>query len=304
MRFVNGNRIESAKGVQLMHGSGRQDPLAWAEAGSCGPDVSTRRRRVHASEDFLVEDSARDVASPLGDGHSPVHQVVFPYFGAFDWHVGRAHRLMDPNSVLFVTGGQEFFEAHPHRRVGHASVVVTPSAQALDELRLGPADAAFAQVSQPTVDGARVALHRLLLADLPELERAETVAGLVSAVARNGLRTPTLDRPVVQKAKQVLHEHGFEPLTLSGIAKRVGVSPIYLTQTFTRSEGMPLYRYQMRLRLSRALYELPRSTSIVQLALDLGFSSHSHFTSTFRSVFGITPSEFRDGRTSSHRQAA
>lgn len=274
------------------------DPLAWAEAGRCGPDVRTCRRVVHASRELLIEDSARDVANPVGGGHSPLHQVVFPYFGAFDWHVGRTHRLIDVNSVLFVTGDQEFVESHPHRRVGHASVIVTPSAQTLEETQLGPGAGTFAQISRPTTDSIRVAVHRLLAPELQDLEREELVAELLAALAERSRRSPGVDRPVVQRAKQVLHEHGFEPLSLGSVAKRVGVSPIYLTQAFTRSEGMPLYRYQMRLRLNRALYELPRCDSLVQLALDLGFSSHSHFTSTFRAVFGKTPSEFRSSHCS------
>jgi AraC-like DNA-binding protein len=54
-----------------------------------------------------------------------------------------------------------------------------------------------------------------------------------------------------------------------------------------------------QLRLARALVELPYSTDITSLALDLGFSSHSHFTLAFRSAFGCTPSEFR--RITRHR---
>lgn len=251
---------------------------------------------MHRTETFEVEDSARDVDSPLGRGHSPRHQVVFPYFGAFDWRVGSAHRLIDTNSVLFVTGDQEFFEAHPHRSIGHASVIVTPAESVLDELQLARDGRCAGTISFSTTEPMRVAVHRLLFADLTTLERDEMTVELLAAAARQSHSSANVDRAVVQRAKQVLHEHGYEPLSLSCIASRVGVSPIYLTQAFTKSEGMPLYRYQMRLRLSRALFELPRCESLVQLALDLGFSSHSHFTSTFRGVFGITPSEFRSGR--------
>ena len=56
---------------------------------------------------------------------------------------------------------------------------------------------------------------------------------------------------------------------------------------------MWVYKYQTRLRLSRALLELPTCASLTELALDLGFSSHSHFTTTFKAAFGISPSLFR-----------
>ena len=268
------------------------DGLAWAMAGPSGPDVRTCRRVLHDDDDMLIEDSSRDVASPLGVGHSPRHQVAFPYFGAFDWHIGRQHRLVDANTVLFVTGGQDFLENHPNSRIGHGSVIVTPSDEILDEMRMSPEGESFTRVTRPMNDAMRLTVSRLMFEHVGDLEREELALSLLRA-AGDCERTVAASRPVVQRAKQVLHEHGFEPLSLSCIARRVGVSPVYLTQTFTRSEGMPLYRYQMRLRLSRALFELPRCENLIELALDLGFSSHSHFTSTFRSVFATTPSDYR-----------
>jgi len=49
------------------------------------------------------------------------------------------------------------------------------------------------------------------------------------------------------------------------------------------------------------LIDLPSADDLTSLALDLGFSSHSHFTLAFRRAFGCTPSQFRSttrhGRT-------
>jgi AraC-like DNA-binding protein len=84
------------------------------------------------------------------------------------------------------------------------------------------------------------------------------------------------------------------PLSLSTIAAEVGASPTYLTDLFRRAEGMPIYRYQSRLRLARSLLRLGVADDITDLALELGFSSHSHFTSTFRATFGVTPSAHRE----------
>jgi AraC-like DNA-binding protein len=74
----------------------------------------------------------------------------------------------------------------------------------------------------------------------------------------------------------------------------VGASPAYLTDVFRRIEGVPLHRYLTQLRLARALVELPHASDLTTLAIDLGFSSHSHFTAVFRRAFGCTPSRFRD----------
>jgi AraC family transcriptional regulator len=74
-----------------------------------------------------------------------------------------------------------------------------------------------------------------------------------------------------------------------------------LTDAFRRVEGTPLHRYLTRLRLARALDELPHAEDLTQLALDIGFSSHSHFTAAFRRAFGCTPSEFRQTTRSASR---
>ena len=74
---------------------------------------------------------------------------------------------------------------------------------------------------------------------------------------------------------------------------------MYLTQVFQQVEGLPLYRYQLRLRLARALDLIAGHEDLSGLAQDLGFSSHSHFTAAFRQAYGMTPSEFH-ASVSSH----
>jgi AraC-like DNA-binding protein len=100
---------------------------------------------------------------------------------------------------------------------------------------------------------------------------------------------------LVERAKLVLSSDPARRWTLADIAAEVGVSPVYLTQLFKQVEGVPLYRYQLNLRLARALDLLGRGCSgddISALSMDLGFSSHSHFTATFRRAYGRTPVEF------------
>jgi AraC family transcriptional regulator len=56
---------------------------------------------------------------------------------------------------------------------------------------------------------------------------------------------------------------------------------------------MPQYRHETRLRLARALVVLPSCDNITELALDLGFCSHSHFSNAFKAVYGVAPSTLR-----------
>ncbi len=64
-----------------------------------------------------------------------------------------------------------------------------------------------------------------------------------------------------------------------------------------------MHRYLTRLRLRAALEKLaePR-VDLTVLALDVGFSSHSHFTRSFQREFGLAPSQARGVRPSALRE--
>jgi AraC-like DNA-binding protein len=260
----------------------------------------SRRRTLHASALGLVEDFhlSGDCAAP--SGHSPEYQVVLPYEGAVSWRVGAKTALLDSNSVLFVGAGEDYSESHLVAGVGHASIIITPRLSMLQELcgqRVPAQHSSFKSVSATATPRAQVFVHRLLhlaAARSDPLAGDElTIALLLEALAgtRRLLRTTPLR--VVDQAKQFLHATGREPSTLDEVARAVGVSGAYLTQAFMQCDGVPLYRYQTRLRLNRALVDLPRCEDITGLALDLGFSSHAHFSNAFKSLFGVSPSAFR-----------
>jgi len=64
-----------------------------------------------------------------------------------------------------------------------------------------------------------------------------------------------------------------------------------------------VHQYQQRARLARALdLLLETERELTEVALDLGFSSHSHFTAVFRRMVGLSPGTFR--RSAGSREAA
>lgn len=262
-------------------------------------DVTDMRRLLHRGSLGLVEHYSVSAPNAPPKGYSPDFQLSVPVFGALAWRVGQHQSLVDGNTALFIRGGEEFSEGHPIPDIGHSALIVTPSDAAIDELGGGHKNGVreiFASDTRPASPKAQLYAHRLVArseamtpVEIEELAIA-FMQELISAMApppMNGTKR------VINRAKEVLHELDCEPLTLSDVAAEVGVTPIYLTQAFKKSEGIPLYRYQSRLRLSRALAELPFTESLTALALDLGFSSHSHFAAVFRSVFGISPSYYR-----------
>jgi len=93
-----------------------------------------------------------------------------------------------------------------------------------------------------------------------------------------------------------------EDLKLADLAREVGLSVYHLSRTFRRETGLTLHQYRHQLRLRHGIEPLRHgSRSLAELALALGFSSHSHFSSAFRREFGLSPSEWRAAGTSAPR---
>ena len=66
---------------------------------------------------------------------------------------------------------------------------------------------------------------------------------------------------------------------------------IHLARIFQQQTGVPVHRYLTQLRLRASLEQLADDVNdLTAVALDLGFSSHSHFTDAFRREFGHSPS--------------
>jgi len=105
-------------------------------------------------------------------------------------------------------------------------------------------------------------------------------------------------REKVEAAKAFLASHLSEQLTLNKIAHEVALSPFNFARIFQQQAGLPVHRYLTLLRLRVSLERLSDG-DLTKLALNLGFSSHSHFTDVFRREFGKTPSEARKNTTGS-----
>lgn len=80
--------------------------------------------------------------------------------------------------------------------------------------------------------------------------------------------------------------------TLENWARTAGVSRCTLARLFRRETGMSFAAWRKQVRLLDALSRLAIGHSVTTVALDVGYSSASAFTATFRRTFGITPSRY------------
>lgn len=92
----------------------------------------------------------------------------------------------------------------------------------------------------------------------------------------------------------LLARRAFEPLRLADIAEAVRWSPYHLARLFRDACGLPLHRYRNRLRLRRAMERVAAGErDLTRIAIEHGFSSHSHLDTAFRREFGFSRSALR-----------
>ncbi len=103
-------------------------------------------------------------------------------------------------------------------------------------------------------------------------------------------RAQRLAQERVAKAKAVLSAHLGESLSLEELGRRVGCSPFYLSRTFTQEAGVTISQWLRQARLERAAELLrSRTCNVTETALQVGYSSLSHFSQAFRETFGCCP---------------
>lgn len=125
----------------------------------------------------------------------------------------------------------------------------------------------------------------------------EEVMALLALVLESAYRVeqrPAIGaRDRVEDSKRAIAEKPQANLPLRELAAIAGSSPFQLCRDFRAITGMTISRYRHALRLRLALDRLPGCDDLTDLAFDLGYSSHSHFTRAFRDHFGVTPSGYR-----------
>ena len=99
---------------------------------------------------------------------------------------------------------------------------------------------------------------------------------------------------MVDEIDNSLKDHQDEALSLRALSQRLGYSEYYTTRKFREISGMQLRDYRYRRKLAFALKEVRDSErSLLEIALDYGFSSHEAFTRAFKNAYGVTPSAYR-----------
>ncbi|MEP9372407.1 GlxA family transcriptional regulator [Mesorhizobium sp. KR1-2] len=100
--------------------------------------------------------------------------------------------------------------------------------------------------------------------------------------------------PRLAQAIRLMEAHVDQPLTISAIARRTGVTARALEKIFGKSIGEPPGAYYLRLRLSAARrLVVDTGVPMADIAARTGFSSAAGFSRAFAKAFGMSPTQLR-----------
>jgi AraC family transcriptional regulator len=238
---------------------------------------------------------------------------VFPREGVWIEHDGRDPFVADANTVTYYNEGQcyrrrklslhgdhcEWFAVAPETI---AETLAAHEPAAIDR-PLDPFPFTHGPSDPDSYLRQRVVFHHVSNERNPDRlfveEAVISILGDVTGLAY--VKQPAAARPrrrdvdVIEAARDVIARRFKDNLSLSDIAREVESSVFHLARIFKARTAFSLHAYRNQLRLRAALDLLRRrDVDLTGIALDLGFSSHSHFTETFRRSFGKTPSAVRE----------
>ena len=226
----------------------------------------------------------------------PAAYVSFVETGSYTERLGRLTRQCDASTLLLHAAGER------HANVFHERAVRLLRVEAIDSPLLDLAPGVTA--SQGDRGRAPGMLCRRMLHELHAPDDVtplalhgfalELVAVLTRASAAHHRRGPRW----LERVDDLLQERFPESLALIAIAASVGVHPVHLARTYRQHRGRTIGERIRELRIEYACHLLATTCqTIAEVAQGCGFADQSHLARLMRRRLGLSPTQYRAGRT-------
>jgi AraC-like DNA-binding protein len=213
---------------------------------------------------------------------------------------GRIEVMADTFSAL-IYDGMHGYRVHRPADGGDAITRIVPGPVLMDEA-LGRSSI-HVRIT-PEIHLRHMRLYaRARAASAAALDIEEAAADLLHAVSAQSqgfdeISIPAATRRRIAEAKAFIAAAPEADHRLSDVAGIAGCSPYHFARLFKQETGCSLRAYRLKLRLAMAMHALAEGADdLTTLAMDSGFSHHSHMTATFRRALGESPSMVREALT-------
>lgn len=258
----------------------------------------------------------RDQATGLEAVGARFHSHAYDMHFHDEWLVGVTHqgvqdffcrgqrRQSTTGKIMLIEPG-ELHDGQAIRDDGFTySMLYLP--QSLLKQEMGGSDAAIGFRSTVTDDprlaGAIARTSSLILDAAPRLSieegRDEIIALLCNHLGRDAPKARLISKEISERAMEYLRAHFEEDIGLDQLIEAVGATDRFsLSRSFRRRYGTSLHACLVQLRLAAARRLLREQETPAQAAMLSGFADQSHMGRWFRRTYGLTPAQYRRGRT-------
>jgi AraC-like DNA-binding protein len=258
-------------------------------------------------------------ASPGANARGEVERqslnaIVLPFSGVFSKHEAPGRYVIGtPSHAVFFAADTPYRIGFPGS-IGDRSITLRFGEATAPEW-LDPRGTGGALASNALLPASAMILRNLLWTrlthDSADEFEAEALGLDLLTLSLKSVRShgPTL-RPQAQARRTRALERVKEAVALAPARKWsvtklstiANLSPFHLCHVFREAVGTSIYGYVLHERLAHTLDAVLDGGDLTTIALDAGFTSHSHFTARFRNFFGCTPAALR--RTAKGAQIA
>lgn len=286
-------------------------PVGAASGGTV--EVPRSESLIHAADGELVLATFRclpgDPAWRRTNDIADLHVLAFPHRAVGIRVFGRSGLVADPNRVVLYDPN-----SHYERRLidpdGDRCTYIGVAPSLLERFRVPLLDGRHGFVTDHVaVDPEMLIRLRVLAREVRDgvtdaLTSEEQLVDLaldVLGVAHESDEdrrpgTVRAHRRLVEDARGWVAARATEQWRLDELAADLHTAPAHLHRVFRSHTGTSIHEHRDRLRLAQALDQvLDGAEDLSQVAMTVGYSSHSHFTRRFRRAFGVTPSHVRGG---------
>jgi AraC-like DNA-binding protein len=237
--------------------------------------------------------------------------------GKFEWHINRQSHVFYPGDVALILPGQSFGSDNGVLEIGsytwiHLSIQKLENGDIIPGKWSGLSESEAAAIgkilllkSSPVLSKFNEA-GKILKCIHAELFGHEIgyqarinhqIDELLIQVTRQMTRqsNPGRDFPkTFMHLEEVLRQNLAHQWTVEEMAALVGLGTTLFTERVKSYSGFSPINYLINIRISEAIKLLKRpDISVTDIALDTGFYSSQHFSTTFKKLTGYRPSEFR-----------
>ena len=244
-------------------------------------------------------------------------QFIFIIDGKFEWIINQRHYVLYPGDTAIVLPGQTIGGLHGYLDIGTIfCLCVKVDGLKLDR-KISFGNWCNMSDNESTAIGKILLLNSLAVLKVREVPgilqemRSEILSqeigyvtrvnhllnSLLIVVARQSTRQGSSRRDFPQafmKLEQALRQNLCHQWTVEEMAAMVGLGTTAFTEKAKSFTGFPPLNYLINIRISEAMKLLKRSTlNVTEIALETGFYSSQHFSTTFKKLTGHKPGEFR-----------